>query len=279
MTLSKTEASVATAKMLFALSGNRCAFADPVTGVACENDLARPEWKRVRAQICHIKGERPGAARYDGAQDDDERKHFDNLIVMCPNHHYEIDSLRPDDFSVEVLIDMKLRAMEGAAPLPPEFSESRINSIATMLSDDYERTHGVPSTQEAGRDSELPGLGAQVSEIRSNYPIVTLAGENTPTPSCTVPDQPRQVGVARTSFFHSVDTPAEAVAFIHDVVQIASTPLTEPLRDAPTRLDPLIPDIRLSLVQFPDLVVELAKTSPRNWVELAENWASRRKQI
>src|ERR1039458_8886686 len=102
MTLSRTEATVATAKILFALSGNRCAFADPATGLGCEKELARPEWRRVRAQICHIRGERPDAARYDVSQTNDERRHFDNLIVMCPNHHYEIDYLRPDDFSVEL---------------------------------------------------------------------------------------------------------------------------------------------------------------------------------
>ena len=88
----------------------------------------------------------------------------------------------------------------------------------------------------------------------------------------------RQGGNGRTSFFHSVDTPAEAVAFIHDVVRIASTPLTAPLRDSPTSLEPLIPDIRLTLVRFPDLVGELAKTSPRQWLEVTENWATSRQQ-
>jgi hypothetical protein len=278
MTLSRTEVTVATAKMLFALSGNRCAFADPATGVACENDLARPEWNRVRAQMCHIKGEQPNAARYDSNQTDDERRHFDNLIVMCPNHHYEIDSLRPVDFSVEVLTEMKIKAMEGAEPLPPEYSESRINSIAKILSDDYDRTYGLQSAQQVSADQDLPESGAQASPRLIDHPVVTLAGEITPTPTYTTSEMNRQGGNGRTSFFHSVDTPAEAVAFIHDVVRIASTPLTAPLRDSPTSLEPLIPDIRLTLVRFPDLVGELAKTSPRQWLEVTENWATRRQQ-
>src|ERR1019366_5302706 len=39
---------------------------------------------------------------------------FENLILMCPNHHQEVDDLDPERYPVELLSDMKNRSMEGA---------------------------------------------------------------------------------------------------------------------------------------------------------------------
>jgi hypothetical protein len=41
---------------------------------------------------------------------DEERDSFDNLILMCPNHHQLVDDLEPENYSVEFLTDMKQRA-------------------------------------------------------------------------------------------------------------------------------------------------------------------------
>jgi len=92
-----------TLKILFALSGNTCAF----TG--CEEKLTDPEWKQVKADICHICGRNPGSARYDAAMTEEERWDFANLILLCPNHHRLVDRLEPDNYSVELLTKMKQR--------------------------------------------------------------------------------------------------------------------------------------------------------------------------
>lgn len=39
---------------------------------------------------------------------DGERNSVDNLILLCPNHHREIDKLRPEDWSAERLLEAKL---------------------------------------------------------------------------------------------------------------------------------------------------------------------------
>jgi hypothetical protein len=46
-------------KTLFALSCNRCAHE------GCDERLTDPHWQRVNADVAHIRGEKPGAARYD----------------------------------------------------------------------------------------------------------------------------------------------------------------------------------------------------------------------
>ncbi len=94
-----------TVKKLFALSCNVCAFP------SCEVRLTDPQWNRVNGEICHIAGDRPGAARYDPTMTDQERADFENLILLCPNHHREIDDLRPQDHTRDSLTEMKELAL------------------------------------------------------------------------------------------------------------------------------------------------------------------------
>jgi hypothetical protein len=64
-----------TIKRIFAMSHNLCAHPD------CGQPLV--EGGTVVGEVCHIKGERPGAARYDENQSDAERHAYENLIGMC----------------------------------------------------------------------------------------------------------------------------------------------------------------------------------------------------
>jgi hypothetical protein len=86
-------------KTLFAYSNNVCSFADAERGSpACEEQLTNPGWKRVKGRICHIRGESPGSARYEESMTDEARRAYDNLILLCPNHHTLIDDLEPDRY-------------------------------------------------------------------------------------------------------------------------------------------------------------------------------------
>lgn len=75
-------------KRLFALSGNRCAFP------RCAAPIA--EGTSLIGEICHIHADSPNGARYNHNQTDEERQGFDNLILMCANHHKVVDD---DDIS------------------------------------------------------------------------------------------------------------------------------------------------------------------------------------
>lgn len=95
------EPTLSTVKTLFALSCNVCAIP------ACEMKLADPAWRGVQADIAHIHGKRPSAPRYDPSMTDDDRRSFDNLLLVCPNHHRLIDLLNPDDYTAERLRQIK----------------------------------------------------------------------------------------------------------------------------------------------------------------------------
>lgn len=91
-----------TTKRLFAVSGNRCAFPD------CTVAIVDGQSGSIVGQMCHIKGENPGAARYDLSQREDQRHAFENLILLCNVHHKVVD----DDeitYTVDRLTQIKLK--------------------------------------------------------------------------------------------------------------------------------------------------------------------------
>jgi len=58
------------------------------------------------AEAAHIRGEKPGAARYDASMTDDERNSVHNLIYVCTDHHTIIDKVEAD-WPVEMLSALK----------------------------------------------------------------------------------------------------------------------------------------------------------------------------
>jgi hypothetical protein len=87
-------------KRLFAVSGNRCAYR------GCPQPLIDETTGAVVGEVCHIRGDKKGAKRFDESQSDKDRHGYDNLILMCGTHHTVIDS---DEaiFTPEVLLALK----------------------------------------------------------------------------------------------------------------------------------------------------------------------------
>lgn len=117
--------SLTTIKTLFALSCNRCAYP------GCEEALTDARWGQVKADIAHIRGERPGSARFDPTMTTAERDAFDNLLLLCPNHHRLIDRLDPGGHPAERLLEIKSRA-EAACGNSRWASEAELERVATL---------------------------------------------------------------------------------------------------------------------------------------------------
>ena len=92
--------------MLFALSGNRCAFP------RCQNHLI--ERGVVVGEMCHIEAKEAGGPRYNEQQTKEEREAFENFILMCAIHHKVIDT-KPDEYPVPMLLDWKAEHEGGVA--------------------------------------------------------------------------------------------------------------------------------------------------------------------
>lgn len=61
----------------------------------------------VAVDIAHIRGAKPGSARYDPTMTNDQRRAFANLILLCGPHHKLVDRLAPDDYPPQTLEQWK----------------------------------------------------------------------------------------------------------------------------------------------------------------------------
>jgi uncharacterized protein YerC len=117
-----------TVKRLFAHSGNNCAFPKCVAPIVDDTT--------VIGEICHIEADQPGGPRYNPMQSEEARRDYDNLILLCANHHTVIDD---DDESYPVgrLKKMKLEHEARVKPI----TETEAASGAILLLDQSVTTH------------------------------------------------------------------------------------------------------------------------------------------
>jgi len=115
-----------TIKRLYALSGNRCAFP------GCNILIASPKDEPNLATICHIEAAEEGGERYNPNSNDEERRSFENLILLCPNHHTVTNDVQT--YTVEVLREMK-RTHEAKMLKPNELQKnlSALNDIIRLI--------------------------------------------------------------------------------------------------------------------------------------------------
>ncbi|MFZ1752004.1 MAG: hypothetical protein WAU01_17545, partial [Saprospiraceae bacterium] len=76
-----------TIKRLYALSGNQCAFPD------CHISLLSSGSEINFSNICHIEAAEPGGQRYNSNSNDDYRRSYENLMLLCANHHLETNDV------------------------------------------------------------------------------------------------------------------------------------------------------------------------------------------
>ncbi|ENO1771296.1 hypothetical protein ACA869_002700 [Vibrio alginolyticus] len=87
-----------TLKKLFALSGNQCAFP------GCTKALVNTD-NAKESNICHIEAANEEGERYRESMSDKERADYNNLILLCVQHHTETDDVTA--YTVNKLKQMK----------------------------------------------------------------------------------------------------------------------------------------------------------------------------
>ncbi len=88
---------------VWAAAGGRCCKCKSYLLKDIKNGLD----KSAQGEVAHINGEKVGAKRYDASQGEASRNSFNNLMLLCPIHHTEIDN---DEitYTTTVLIKIKL---------------------------------------------------------------------------------------------------------------------------------------------------------------------------
>ena len=155
------EPSLQTIKRLFALSNNRCAFP------RCISTIIAPSGT-VLGKICHINAKSKGGPRYIPKQTAEERNSFDNLILLCGNHHDTIDK-EPKIYTDDVIREMKhAHEKKGRIEIQPEDS-----IFANVLLNDYRQ---IRITNNSGNVMfNSPGaIQAKVVNIKTVRKNVTV---------------------------------------------------------------------------------------------------------
>lgn len=153
----RSSISITVIKTLFGASPNVCSYR------GCDEKLTDPAWKEVNAEIAHICGERPGAARYDPSMSDEERNGYDNLLLLCPKHHKLIDRLDPDGHPVELLREMKARSAEHGSRARPWATPDNLTRYAVLL-----------AASLASTGAASPAVGAPRLQVRRSGMRVTM---------------------------------------------------------------------------------------------------------
>jgi hypothetical protein len=89
-------------KRLFTLSGNQCFAPD------CTKPLIARDQRSIIAKICHIEAAADDGPRFNPDMTDDDRRHFDNLLLLCDECHTIIDNIENEaDYPVKLLSNWK----------------------------------------------------------------------------------------------------------------------------------------------------------------------------
>ncbi len=126
------------------LSGNECAEPN------CGRRLLAKDNESIVAKICHIEAASADGPRFNPAMTDDERRHFDNLILLCDEDHTIIDNKANESlYSVPLLKEWKKnhesKLLGEKLRSKPSLLKDAINSIANINWDEIEETPSLNS--------------------------------------------------------------------------------------------------------------------------------------
>jgi hypothetical protein len=126
-----------TIKKLFALSGNKCAFP------SCPENLVDKNGYLI-GEICHIEAAEHGGQRFNSGSNDEYRRSFENLMLLCGKHHKVTNDI--DKYTVSSLKELK--SSHEASHIKNEYAVSNdIVQQATSLYMKQENTNSSAGTQ------------------------------------------------------------------------------------------------------------------------------------
>jgi len=124
-----------TVRRLDTLSGNQCAAPN------CDRPLIARDNESITSKICHIEAASKNGPRYNPNMTDDERRHFNNLVLLCDECHTIIDNKENEKlYPIELLKEWK-SSHESIMlnVLSTDFSllSMAVDSIANATFDDF----------------------------------------------------------------------------------------------------------------------------------------------
>lgn len=152
--------TITTIKRLYALSGNFCAFPE------CPKRLVNPS-NAKDSNICHIEAANEGGERYNKDMTDEQRADYDNLILLCVQHHDETNNV--EKYSVETLKQMKKnhenKHLSEQFKKNPSMLKNTILALANVDIDNYPDSIGF-NVVDPGKKIEFNMMKKNASLIK-----------------------------------------------------------------------------------------------------------------
>lgn len=120
-----------TVRRLDTLSRNECAAPD------CDRKLIARDGETIVSKICHIEAASENGPRFNPEMDDDDRRHFNNLILLCDECHNIIDNIENEEKYPVVLLKSWKKTHETTSQQSilthkPRLINQAINAIAEI---------------------------------------------------------------------------------------------------------------------------------------------------
>ena len=131
----RRQVSARTQKILYALSGNRCAYPQCLTPLVHTTTNANADAQI--GEICHIYSASPNGPRGDGGLPSHRLNSPENLVLFCPTHHTLVDT-QPDRHPASLLKTWKAtRENHQLSDITTDLARSTpiASSLATRLID------------------------------------------------------------------------------------------------------------------------------------------------
>jgi hypothetical protein len=120
-------------KLLWSNAAGRCSFTDCNERLTVEQ--AAHSAPHTLGEMAHIKGKNNGSNRYDEDQTVEQRDSYENLILLCPNHHTLIDKPENEEiYTVDVLLGMKTSHESSISKRLDSVNISNIGELKDMIS-------------------------------------------------------------------------------------------------------------------------------------------------
>lgn len=145
-------------RALFARSGNRCAFP------GCTAPLVN-ERNQFIAQVCHIESAEVGGERFNATQTDEQRRSYDNLILLCYPHHIETNDVAL--YSAERLRSIKVEHERLFGQKIFKIDESLLHKVSFEMEEYWRRIAVLHKEHHVASDLAI--------EIDTNATFLQLA--------------------------------------------------------------------------------------------------------
>ena len=155
-------------RALFAKSGNLCAFP------GCTHHLINQKNQFV-GQICHIEAALEGGERYNKNMTDEDRRSYENLLMLCYAHHVETNDI--DTYTVSKLKKIKSEHENNSKLALFKIDESNLHKILDESEKYWDKIEKLNNEQHRHQDmaitvDHLASFGDVTEDLNKLFGIV-----------------------------------------------------------------------------------------------------------